>query len=196
MSRVKVSLGSARGFAHIHSAAAGKLVHGNIRSSNILLTRDLGGCISDVGLSPLFESAIIPLRSVGYRAPEVNVTKKATQKSDVYSFGVLLLEILTGRAPVQSPGHDDVVDLPRWVQSIVRDEWTSEVFDAELIKYHDIEEEMVQMLQIAMACVATQPEMRPTMQEIVSMIEKIRTQDTQSRQSSEDNNYKSLTTTP
>ncbi|KAL8102073.1 hypothetical protein AgCh_026818 [Apium graveolens] len=193
VSRVKVSLGSAKGFAHIHSAAAGKLVHGNIRSSNILLTRDLGGCISDVGLNPLFESTIIPLRSVGYRAPEVIVTKKATQKSDVYSFGVVLLEILTGRAPVQSPGHDDVVDLPRWVQSIVRDEWTSEIFDAELIKYHDIEEEMVQMLQIAMACVATQPEMRPTMQEVVGMIEKIRTQ---SGHSSEDNNFKSLTTTP
>ncbi|KAK1351505.1 putative inactive receptor kinase [Heracleum sosnowskyi] len=196
VSRVKVALGSAKGFAHIHSAAAGKLVHGNIRSSNILLTRDLHGRISDLGLSPLFESAIIPLRSVGYRAPELIVTQKATQKSDVYSFGVLLLEILTGRSPVQSPGHGDVVDLPRWVKSIVRDEWTSEVFDAELIKYHDIEEEMVQMLQIAMACVAMQPEMRPAMQEVVNMIEKIRTQDTQSRHSSEDNYLKSLTTTP
>lgn len=197
VSRVKISLGSAKGFAHIHSAAAGKLVHGNVRSSNILLTRDLHGCISDLGLSPLFESAVVPSRSAGYRAPEVILTKKATQKSDVYSFGVLLLEILTGRAPVQSPGHDDVVDLPRWVQSIVRDEWPAEaVFDAELIKYHDIEEEMVQMLQVAMACVATQPEMRPTMQEVVSMIEKIRTQDTQSRHSLEDNNFKCLTTTP
>ncbi|KAL1804566.1 hypothetical protein ACET3Z_027634 [Daucus carota] len=187
VSRVKVSLGSAKGFAHIHSAAAGKLVHGNIKSSNILLTHDLDGCISDFGLSPLHGSAIIPLKSAGYRAPEVIVTKEATQKSDVYSFGVLLLEILTGKAPVQYPGHDDVVDLPCWVQSIVREEWTAEVFDAELIKYHDIEEEMVKMLEIAMTCVATLPEMRPNMQEVAELIEKIRTQDTTSRHSSEDN---------
>lgn len=189
-SRLKISLGIARGIAHIHSEGGVKCIHGNIKSTNVLLTQDLEACISDVGLSPLMNfpaAATMSRRATGYRAPEAIDMRKMSHKSDVYSFGVLLLEMLTGKSTLQYAGHYDnvVVDLPRWVKSVVREEWTAEVFDVELLRQQGIEEEMVQMLQIALACVAKLPESRPKMDEVVRMLEEFRQSETKNRPSSE-----------
>ncbi|GJW33905.1 probable inactive receptor kinase isoform X1 [Tanacetum coccineum] len=184
--RVTIALGAARGIAHIHASGGPTFVHGNIKSSNILINEDGEGCISDSGLALLVNFPPSTSRyTVGYRAPEVLEIRKHTHKSDVYSFGVLLLEMLTGKQPLQSPGREDMVDLPKWVQSVVREEWTAEVFDIELMKFHNIEEDMVQMLQIGMACVVPAPDMRPTMDEVVKMIEEVQMSDSETRPSSD-----------
>ncbi|OIW18559.1 hypothetical protein TanjilG_13311 [Lupinus angustifolius] len=186
--RRRIALGTARGVACLH--VSGKVVHGNIKSSNILLRGpDNDASVSDFGLNPLFGNGGPSNRIAGYRAPEVLETRKMTTfKSDVYSFGVLLLELLTGKAPNQASLGEDGIDLPRWVQSVVREEWTAEVFDAELMRFHNIEEEMVQLLQIAMTCVSVVPDQRPSMQEVVHLIEGMNRGETDDglRQSSDD----------
>ncbi|KAI3956397.1 hypothetical protein MKX01_016810 [Papaver californicum] len=184
--RLGIAIGAARGVAHIHTQNYGKLVHGNLKSSNMFLNSQNYGLVSDLGLTTLMNPVPPPIsRAAAYRAPEVVDTRKAAQPSDVYSYGVVLLELLTGKSPVHTTGGDEVIHLVRWVQSVVREEWTAEVFDIELMRYPNIEEEMVEMLQIAMSCVVRSPEQRPKMSEVVKMVEDIRRADTDIRTSSE-----------
>lgn len=182
--RISLVLGAARGIAKIHEEyASSRIPHGNVKSTNVLLDKNGVACISDFGLSLLLNPVHAIARLGGYKAPEQAEIKRLSQKSDVYSFGVLLLEVLTGKAPSQYPSpsrprmdqeEEQPVDLPKWVRSVVRDEWTAEVFDSELLRYKNIEEELVSMLHVAMACVVPQPEKRPTMSEVAKLIEEIR----------------------
>ncbi|KAJ0239625.1 inactive receptor kinase [Hirschfeldia incana] len=170
--RMSIAIGAAKGIARIHKENNGKLVHGNIKSSNIFLNSERNGCVSDLGLTAVMSPLAPPIsRQAGYRAPEVTDTRKSSQLSDVYSFGVVLLELLTGKSPIHTTAGDEIIHLVRWVHSVVREEWTAEVFDVELLRYTNIEEEMVEMLQIAMSCVVKAPDQRPKMSDLVRLIE-------------------------
>ncbi|KAH1070753.1 hypothetical protein GLYMA_03G189800v4 [Glycine max] len=179
--RISLMLGAARGLARIHAEYnASKIPHGNVKSSNVLLDKNGVALISDFGLSLLLNPVHAIARLGGYRAPEQVEVKRLSQEADVYGFGVLLLEVLTGRAPSKeytSPAREAEVDLPKWVKSVVKEEWTSEVFDQELLRYKNIEDELVAMLHVGLACVAAQAEKRPCMLEVVKMIEEIRVEE-------------------
>lgn len=157
---------------YLHSQGS-TFSHGNIKSSNILLTQSYEARVSDFGLAHLVGPSTTPNRVAGYRAPEVTDPRRVSQKADVYSFGVLLLELLTGKAPTHTLINEEGVDLPRWVQSIVREEWSSEVFDLELQRDPSLEEDMVKLLQLGIDCTAQYPDNRPSMSEVRIQMEEI-----------------------
>ena len=168
----------ARAVAAIHSTGPASC-HGNIKSSNVFLTGDHEVRLSEHGLHTLvgmyFSAGAGPS---GYRAPEVTlIDRDTTRRSDVYSFGVLLLELLTGRCPmnmlVLHKGHR--VDLPRWVRlSVLSEDSTTKVLDADIIVDEQQENQMQQLMRLAMVCCEQIAIRRPAMSEVVQRMEEIR----------------------
>ncbi|MFS7992564.1 putative non-specific protein-tyrosine kinase RLK-Pelle-RLCK-VIII family [Helianthus anomalus] len=120
--RVKIAVDAAKGLDYLHEKVQPSIIHRDVRSSNVLLFEDLRAKIADFNLSNQAPDMAARLHSTrvlgtfGYHAPEYAMTGQLTQKSDVYSFGVVLLELLTGRKPVDHT-------MPRGQQSIVT--WVS-----------------------------------------------------------------------
>ncbi|PIN10623.1 Serine/threonine protein kinase [Handroanthus impetiginosus] len=169
--RVKIAIGAARGIAEIHTRNDGKLVHGNIKSSNILINQQRYGCLSDLGLANMIETTFMP--SAQCYAPEVKSSKNVSQASDVYGFGVLLLELLTSKSTTHLPGGPEPIDLVKLVDSVKSKERAAKVFDADLLKHPTFKEEMVKMLQIGMKCVTRSIKRRPKMSEVLKMLEDV-----------------------
>ncbi|XBJ05265.1 hypothetical protein VPH35_024087 [Triticum aestivum] len=161
--RSAISLAAARGVAAIHLVGPSSC-HGNIKSSNILLTGTHNACVSEHGLMPLG----VYSNASGYSAPEISGNRSVSQKADVYSFGILLLELLTRKDPAKSTQNEEGLDLAQWAWSIVCEQWTMEVFDKA-----GEEESMVQLLQLAINCCSQFADSRPTMFDVVQKIEAI-----------------------
>ncbi|CAN6892527.1 unnamed protein product [Brassica oleracea] len=173
--RSRIALGAARGLDYLHSQDP-LSSHGNVKSSNILLTNSHDARVSDFGLAQLVGSSTTTTNRVtGYRAPEVTDPRRVSQKADVYSFGVVLLELLTGKAPSNSVMNEEGMDLARWVHSVGREAWRSEVFDSELMSLETVVEgEMEEMLQLGIECTEQHPDKRPVMVEVVRRIQELR----------------------
>ncbi|XP_051121197.1 probable leucine-rich repeat receptor-like protein kinase IMK3 [Andrographis paniculata] len=176
--RMKICKGMTRGVMYLHTNVG--IVHGNLTSSNVLLDEQGNARIGDYGLSRLMTAAananvMATAAALGYRAPELSKLKKATTKSDVYSLGVIVLEILTGKSPGGGAAGGDGQDLPQWVASIVKEEWTNEVFDLELMRDAAvIGDELLNTLKLALHCVDPSPSARPEAHQILQQLEEIR----------------------
>ncbi|KAK1415444.1 hypothetical protein QVD17_31225 [Tagetes erecta] len=173
--RMRIMKGMTRGLLNLHMKQ--NIVHGNLTSNNVLLDDNLNPKIGDYGLSRLMTTAanlnvVATAGALGYRAPELSKLKKASTKTDIYSLGVIMLELLTGKSPGEV---DDGVDLPQWVASIVKEEWTNEVFDLELMKDATaIGDELLNTLKLALHCVDPSPSARPEAQLVLQQLEEIR----------------------
>ncbi|GFS32804.1 leucine-rich repeat protein kinase family protein [Actinidia rufa] len=119
--------------------------------------------------------AVNPVANLGsyYHAPEALKMVKPSQKWDVYSFGVILLEMITGRATIVQVGTSEM-DLVSWIQLCIEEKKPlGDVLDPYLVEDVDKEEEMIAVLKIAMACIQTSPERRPTMRHISDVLERL-----------------------
>jgi serine/threonine protein kinase len=172
---MSIAIGVARGLNHLHTQQ--EIIHGNLTSSNILLDEQTNAHIADFGLSRLMTTTanttvISTVGTLGYRAPELSKLKNANTKTDVYSLGVIILELLTGKSPGEPMNG---MDLPQWVASIVKEEWTNEIFDLELVRDSQaIGDELLNTLKLALHCVDPTPTARPEAEEVVQQLEEIK----------------------
>ena len=162
--RLYIAVGIARGLTYLYQRpdASETIPHGNIKPSNILLNENEEPLISEYGISKFLDpKGACLFNSDGYTAPE----KVSSEQADVFSFGVILLELLTGKS-IEKSG----LDLPKWVKSMVREEWTGEVFDREITKAGIYG---FSLLNVSLKCVAHFPENRPSIAEVLEKIEEV-----------------------
>ncbi|XP_031501082.1 receptor protein kinase-like protein ZAR1 [Nymphaea colorata] len=197
--RVGIAKGTAKGLAYLHEYSPKKYVHGDLKPTNILLGINMEPYVSDFGLGRLAniaggtprlqsdriatetkqqhsaDAAVNLIVSPGslYQAPEAPKVLKPSQKWDVYSYGVILLELITGRSPEALMASLDM-DLVRWVQLCIDEKKPfSDVLDNVLLHELEMEEEMIGVLKIALACVQSNPERRPSMRNVCDLLDRL-----------------------
>ncbi|CAF2032891.1 hypothetical protein Bca4012_081132 [Brassica carinata] len=176
--RRKIAIGSARGLAFLHHNCIPHIIHRDMKSSNVLLDENLEARVSDFGMARLMSAMDTHLSvstlagTPGYVPPEYYQSFRCSTKGDVYSYGVVLLELLTGKRPTDSPDFGDN-NLVGWVKQHAKLR-ISDVFDPELLKEDPaLEIELLQHLKVAVACLEDRAWKRPTILQVIAMFKKI-----------------------
>eukprot|EP01018_Ginkgo_biloba_P009571 Gb_37885 [translate_table: standard] len=173
--RMKVILGTAKALAYLHEAIEPKVVHRDIKASNILIDDEFNAKVSDFGLAKLLGSGKSHITTrvmgtFGYVAPEYANTGLLNEKSDTYSFGVLLLEAITGRDPVDYGRPAGEVNLVEWLKMMVGSRRSEEVVDPNM-EVKPSTRDLKRALLVALRCVDPDSERRPKMGHVVRMLE-------------------------
>ncbi|KAL3717695.1 hypothetical protein ACJRO7_009175 [Eucalyptus globulus] len=177
--RMKIALDAARGLAYLHEDSQPCVIHRDFKASNILLENNFHAKVADFGLAkqaPEGRTNYLSTRvmgTFGYVAPEYAMTGHLLVKSDVYSYGVVLLELLTGRKPVDMAQPSGQENLVTWARPILRDkDRLEELADSKLGGNYP-KEDFVRVCTIAAACVAPEASQRPTMGEVVQSLKMV-----------------------
>ncbi|XP_030460953.1 probable LRR receptor-like serine/threonine-protein kinase At1g53430 [Syzygium oleosum] len=173
--RKKICLGIARGLAYLHEESRLKIVHRDIKATNVLLDKELNAKISDFGLAKLDEEENTHISTriagtIGYMAPEYAMRGYLTDKADVYSFGVVALEIVSGKSNTNYRPKEEFVYLLDWAYVLQEQGNVLELVDPRLGSNYS-EEEAMRMLNLALLCTNPSPTLRPPMSSVVSMLE-------------------------
>ncbi|KAG5047713.1 hypothetical protein GLYMA_06G320600v4 [Glycine max] len=177
--RKKIAIGSARGLAFLHHSCIPHIIHRDMKSSNILLDENFEARVSDFGMARLVNALDTHLTvstlagTPGYVPPEYYQSFRCTAKGDVYSYGVILLELLSGKRPIDSSEFGDDSNLVGWSKKLYKEKRINEIIDPDLIVQTSSESELLQYLRIAFECLDERPYRRPTMIQVMAMFKEL-----------------------
>ncbi|XP_076916406.1 uncharacterized protein LOC143576106 [Bidens hawaiensis] len=174
--RYKIAVDAAEGLAYLHHDCVPAIVHRDVKSNNILLDGDFGARVADFGVAKVVdgkekggkEMSVIA-GSCGYIAPEYAYTLRVNEKSDICSFGVVILELVTGKRPVD-PEYGEK-DLVKWVCATLDQKGLDAVLDPKLDACFN--EEICKVLNVGLLCTSPLPINRPSMRKVVKMLQEI-----------------------
>lgn len=177
--RKKIAIGSARGLAFLHHSCIPHIIHRDMKSSNVLLDENFEARVSDFGMARLV-SALDTHLSVstlagtpGYVPPEYYQSFRCTTRGDVYSYGVILLELLSGKRPIDPSEFGEDNNLVGWAKQLEREKRSSEIVDPELLREKSCEFELYHYLKVAFDCLEDRPFRRPTMIQVMAMYKEL-----------------------
>ncbi|GLJ28360.1 hypothetical protein SUGI_0558020 [Cryptomeria japonica] len=181
--RLNIAIGVAQGLAYLHHESRTRVVHCDLKPSNVLLDENFEPHIADFGVAKAFnlsmtESSCGPSWTIGYTAPERAYRLRPSTKSDVYSFGVMLLELITRQRPACS-NIESGLTLVEGVLKAEEDGCVLDVLDDYLKSSQEFEEEILSVIHLALHCAEHNPVRRPTMREVVGKLMKITVNDGQ-----------------
>ncbi|KAK9284997.1 hypothetical protein L1049_024179 [Liquidambar formosana] len=174
LTRYKIALDAAEGLSYLHHDCVPPIVHRDVKSNNILLDGEFGARVADFGVAKVVqavskggESMSMIAGSCGYIAPEYAYTLRVNEKSDIYSFGVVILELVTGRPPIDAEFGEK--DLVKWVCATLDQKGVDHVLDPKLDS--SFKEEICRVLNIGLHCTSSLPISRPSMRRVVKMLQ-------------------------
>ncbi|XP_024525950.1 probable LRR receptor-like serine/threonine-protein kinase At1g56140 isoform X2 [Selaginella moellendorffii] len=173
--RYEICLGVARGIAYLHEESRTRIVHRDIKASNILLDKEFNARVSDFGLARLLKDGDTHLSTrvagtFGYLAPEYALRGKLTEKADVYSFGILLLEILSGRSSIDFELPPEKSFLLEWAWELYEEGQWLDLVDEKLPPETCPKEELQRVMTVSLICTQGAPSARPAMSRVVAML--------------------------